>query len=337
MTKHTDNNIIYIRFEYKSKLAPHINKFIEVKRQSGLLYNNEARTLYILDRFIQESHYNTGELSKECVHKFISQYNLDEFKSSTVYNIGSILSRFGRYLLCNNINAYVLPRSYLPTRCINHGYIPTHEQMIELCAFLDRKVMSSPRLNYSFISKMIMMRVLYVCGMRVSEVVNLRISHVDLERGKIMVRHGKGRVSRDLPIRDDLKNMLIRYEHFISPIAPKRKYFFITRKGKFNRNALTNWFKYWWKECFPDSTEKTTPNLHALRHAMIVRSIDLLNEESEHDFNNMLPVLSEFLGHCSVNNTLYYYHIMRGHSSAISKSIKANNDVAWGVANACSL
>lgn len=49
------------------------------------------------------------------------------------------------------------------------------------------------------------------------------------------------------------------------------------------------------------------PTVHSLRHTYVVKRMNLWMEQGIH-LRSMLPYLSKYLGHKSVEDTFYYYH-----------------------------
>ena len=66
------------------------------------------------------------------------------------------------------------------------------------------------------------------CGLRLSEVTNLRPGNINLTKGKLRVESGKGKKDRDLAIPDYLTDLLDTWRS----IRPKSNYFFSTLKGR---------------------------------------------------------------------------------------------------------
>ena len=66
------------------------------------------------------------------------------------------------------------------------------------------------------------------CGIRLSEVVNLKPGNLNLTKGKLRVESGKGKKDRDLAIPDYLTGLLDTWRN----IRPKSNSFFSTLKGK---------------------------------------------------------------------------------------------------------
>jgi len=66
------------------------------------------------------------------------------------------------------------------------------------------------------------------CGLRLSEIVNLKPGNINLTKGKLRVESGKGKKDRDLAIPDYLTDLLDTWRN----IRPKSNYFFSTLKGR---------------------------------------------------------------------------------------------------------
>jgi integrase/recombinase XerD len=66
------------------------------------------------------------------------------------------------------------------------------------------------------------------CGLRLSEVVNLKPGNINLTKGKLRVESGKGKKDRDLAIPGYLTDLLEAWRN----IRPKSNFFFSTLKGR---------------------------------------------------------------------------------------------------------
>ncbi|MBM3712472.1 MAG: site-specific tyrosine recombinase XerD, partial [Actinobacteria bacterium] len=78
-----------------------------------------------------------------------------------------------------------------------------------------------------------MFELLYSCGMRVSEIVNLRLPNVDLDEDLIRF-FGKGNKERIIPVGETAKNFLIKYLRAGRPNIEgeyKNDFVFINKKG----------------------------------------------------------------------------------------------------------
>ena len=144
-----------------------------------------------------------------------------------------------------------------------------------------------------------MLEVLYATGLRVSELVRLEMSQVNLEAGFVRVR-GKGDRERVVPVGSCALAQLQHYLATIRPILLKDRsssYFFLTRSGKpLTRQAF--WLII--KQCAKQSPEGVSLNPHALRHAFATH---LLEGGAD------LRAVQSMLGHVDIATTQIYTHL----------------------------
>lgn len=142
------------------------------------------------------------------------------------------------------------------------------------------------------------LEVLYGCGLRVSEAVNLKISHVYLEEGFVQVV-GKGNKERLVPIGEIAVDAIRSYlEARPDPAEPKYDdILFLNRFGKsLSRVAMFNMVK---KQAMIAGIRKEI-SPHTFRHSFATHLI-----ENGAD----LRVVQEMLGHESILTTEIYTHI----------------------------
>ena len=143
-----------------------------------------------------------------------------------------------------------------------------------------------------------MFDVLYSCGLRVSELVNLNLNQIYLEQGYIRVI-GKGDKERIIPMADITRRNLKRYidkERFLW-LKSKSNYVFIKPDGKpINRQYVYNSLKNRCKELGLDID--ISP--HKLRHSF---ATSLLNGGAD------LRIVQELLGHSDISTTQIYTHV----------------------------
>lgn len=144
-----------------------------------------------------------------------------------------------------------------------------------------------------------MLEVLYATGLRVSELVRLEVSQVNLEAGFVRVR-GKGDRERVIPLGSCALEQLRHYLSAIRPILLKHRsssYFFLTRSGKpLTRQAF--WLII--KQCAKQSPEGGSLYPHALRHAFATH---LLEGGAD------LRAVQSMLGHVDIATTQIYTHL----------------------------
>lgn len=125
---------------------------------------------------------------------------------------------------------------------------------------------------------------LYTTGLRISELANLKVSHIDEQWCRVI---GKGNKERDVPMVQGVYAMIKAY-HAVSPV---NEYVFETGGKKLGENAL----RYMVTGAFAAQGLKVTP--HQLRHAY---ATELLNNRAR------IADVSELLGHASMATTQIY-------------------------------
>lgn len=151
------------------------------------------------------------------------------------------------------------------------------------------------------------LELMYATGMRVSEVVGLNLSDLNLDVGFIRCR-GKGGKERIVPLGREASKWISRYLKNIRPKLSKfdsEPFLFLSRRGKgMSRQML-------WKiitKCAVRAKIKKVISPHTLRHSFATH---LLQRGAD------LRVVQEMLGHADISTTQTYTHIDKERLKAI--------------------
>jgi integrase/recombinase XerD len=153
-----------------------------------------------------------------------------------------------------------------------------------------------------------MLETLYATGLRVSELVGLKLAEVALDAGVVRVM-GKGSKERLVPLGDEAVDALQRYlkgARMELAAGAKTSYLFLTaRRGPMTRQAFWALLKrYAAKAGIPAAS--LSP--HVLRHAFATH---LLNHGAD------LRVVQLLLGHADITTTTIYTHVARERLKAL--------------------
>lgn len=145
---------------------------------------------------------------------------------------------------------------------------------------------------------------LYGCGVRVSELINLKISDLYFNEGFIKVT-GKGNKQRLIPITDYteqiITNFIKEYRQFENPQKDQEDYLFLNRRGKqLTRVMIFTIIKNLCK--IANITKKVSP--HTFRHSF---ASHLLAGGAD------LNIIQQLLGHESITTTEIYLHVDKSH------------------------
>jgi integrase/recombinase XerC len=145
---------------------------------------------------------------------------------------------------------------------------------------------------------LLIMRLLYECGLRRAELINLKLNDIDLEEGLIKVM-GKGSKERLLPISKDLSSSLsyfINLEREVGIEPVEGNYLFLTSKGQqlYPKLVYNTVVKY-----LSQVTTLEQKSPHVLRHSFATH---LTNAGAE------IKAIKDLLGHSSLAATQVYTH-----------------------------
>jgi len=147
-----------------------------------------------------------------------------------------------------------------------------------------------------------MLETLYATGLRVSELVGLKLSQVSLDMGVVRVL-GKGNKERLVPLGEEAIEWLKRYcataRIELGGDAKAEAVFVTARRGPMTRQAFWQLIK---RHAVSAGIARTALSPHTLRHAFATH---LLNHGAD------LRVVQLLLGHSDITTTTIYTHVAR--------------------------
>lgn len=228
----------------------------------------------------------------------IQQYLAVKFPLSKPRSIGRLIAslrRFYRHLVRENqiskdptlqIESPKLPRS-----------LPKSLNEDEVIALLNAPDVADP----VGLRDRAMLELLYACGLRVSELVSIKVVEVSLSDGVVRVT-GKGSKTRLVPMGEEATDWISRYlREARSTILQKRlcDALFVTNRGEsMTRQAF--WYLIKRYALLAGINKHMSP--HVLRHAFATH---LLNHGAD------LRVVQMLLGHSDISTTQIYTHVAR--------------------------
>ena len=157
-----------------------------------------------------------------------------------------------------------------------------------------RNMMNLKTNHYSELRAVLMIELLYSCGLRVSELVGINIKDLDVNEGFVRVM-GKGRKARFSPIGSSAINVL---ETYLTkrPESESDALFLNQKDLRISPRSVQNIVK---KRALEVGVSINV-HPHMLRHAAATHFL-----QSSHD----LRTVQEFLGHKSIKSTQIYTHL----------------------------
>jgi integrase len=299
---------IHHDYEYIGILSEICNKYVAEKRASGYKFNAQAKLLRRLCNFSINYEILPNTLPEDFVRAWIAKKPYETESSrhlrySAVRGLAEYMNRLGysAYIpVKHDIAKY--STAFVP-------YIFTHDEIRRFftAAYkMERaKYSTSPRYH---IVMPLLLRTLYCCGLRVSEVTKLLISDVDLEQGILLLRDSKLGKSRYVPMSEELTEKYKEYALGIPKIQSNAgDYFFAAPDGGYyDGRAVYDSFRRTLRDAgISHGGKGKGPRVHDFRHTFSVHTLQKWIANG-HDVTAMLPKLSAYLGHVNMRYTEPY-------------------------------
>ena len=229
-------------------------------------------------------------IKESSINRYISYLFSLKLKSSSVNRKISSLKSFYLFLLKKKLIRYSPFSEVISPK--QEKYLPASMSESEV-----EKLLNSPDASKDIEQRdKAMIEMLYATGMRISELVNLKITDIDMNRSVIKVM-GKGSKERLIPFGESASEALFNYLK-IRKDSSSKEVFISNRGRKITRVAFWQRIKvYLLRENL-----KISISPHTLRHAFATH---LLNRGAD------LRSVQLLLGHSDLSTTQIYTHIAK--------------------------
>lgn len=235
-------------------------------------------------------------IQEEDIHQYLKELSVEEKSEKTISRVISCLKSFYKFLLIEKkVTRNPMENIEIPKLKKSLPHTLTEEEVNNL--------LEVPLLDAFSYRNKAMLEVLYATGIRVSELVNLKLGDVDIESATLRTM-GKGSKERIVPLGDYALRYLTIYIRDYRPLLLKRDYndyLFLNNHGKkLTRQGFFKIIKARAKEA--NIQKELSP--HTLRHSFATH---LLNHGAD------LRSIQELLGHSDISTTQIYTHISNEH------------------------
>jgi integrase len=292
---------------YKGPFKEHLQSYIELKQAIGYKYDTEADHLKRFDRFTLEKYPEVTVLTKEIVLDWCSKKAYEA--QANQLSRTSIIRQFGKYLDSVGVKSYIIPKGYYPKEKRYIPYIYTVEELARFFAETD-KCKYCYECPHRHLIMPLIFRMIYTCGLRLSEARLLKIADVDLENGVLTILHSKKDNSRLVPMSDSLTKRCRDYSKMVHSYPAAEHYYFpgLQEKPMTLGNVYHNFRRFLWRAKISHGGAGHGPRIHDFRHTYAVHCLKKWTEQGK-DLTAYLPVLKTYMGHDSFTDTAYYLHL----------------------------
>jgi len=266
------------------------NFIVYVSVEKGLSQNtieSYSRDLFIFEKFLSSKNKDLTTFSKADISDFLNKLKDEDYSVTSICRFISSVRGFCKYLLIEKLikddpsENLQTPRKW--------ERLPKALSFEDVMSLLDVSTGDA-----HFLRDSAMLELLYSSGLRVSELVTLKISDVNFNAGFLKVM-GKGSKERVVPINSRALNKIKKYIKELRPSILKNRrsdYLFVTVRG----GAMTRQ-RFWQtiKKCGKQIGIELSP--HTLRHCFATH---LLEGGAD------LRSVQKMLGHSDISTTQIY-------------------------------
>lgn len=268
----------------KNEIDLFTNYLLIDKKYSSNTIESYKRDLIKFDNFCKK---RCSSISEDDIKNYL-RYISNESKTSVARNISSLRS-FYKFLMIEKI---------ISKNCMENIEIPKLDKRIPKALDeedIDKLLQINLIDNYSYRNKA-MIELMYATGLRVSELVNLKVHDIDLDMALVRTM-GKGSKERIIPIGDYALYYINEYINNYRNCMLKKEYtdyLFLNNHGK--KMTRQGFFKIL-KKIAEENGIKKDFSPHTLRHSFATH---LLNHGAD------LRSIQELLGHSDISTTQIY-------------------------------
>src|SRR5882672_5615637 len=209
-----------------------------------------------------------------------------------------------RHLAPNSVRVAVFGLRFFYTVTLHRQpfTLPLPKGVTKLPEVLSREEVARLLASTATLRERALLMTTYGGGLRVSEVVRLRVNEIDAERDMLRVEQGKGRKDRYTLLGPRLLAILRHYWQVYRPVQP---WLFPQRRKAAPMNPATAQKIYYAAKRRAGITK--AGGIHALRHSFATHLLEAGTD---------LPTLQRLLGHDSITTTMRYIHVTQQRAAA---------------------
>ena len=276
---------------------------------SSEAYRHYKRTITLFDEYLCRINHTEKKIIESVVEGWIKEVSAD-----ISVNTSSLHVHYIRQLLlyltgCGH--PCFIPRA-IRTRNTYVPYFYSDKDIEQIFKAADSLTVSQASKNIFIEKEMpLILRLLFCCGLRVGETLNIKVGDVDFKRNLIILRVTKKYKQRAVPYGEELSEIIYRYCAGMGILNDSESYMFPAedKYSHVSANSVGNYYRAI-REKAEICSKYSTGNgrgtcLHCFRHSFAVRSFDK-NGHNGIKASESVPFLSNNLGMTAFMKTEKY-------------------------------
>jgi len=293
------------KYQYKSDMGKLLQCYLKEKKMTGFKFDKQSRELERFDDYYYRAGYRGVKLTRPMAEAFI--YGISYEKPSTHYKKEILLNGFAEFLIRQGHQVYLPQIKSAPVkRCAHVPYIFSEDELKDFFLAID-KFPPNTQTNRDLVDP-VLFRLLYGCGLRLSEALNLKLEDIDFKAGVITILGAKNGRDRLVPLAESLALRFSKLQRKLHTFSNKSTYFFISPRGsRLDKTTVYERFRGYLLMAKISHTRQG-PRVHDFRHSYAVHCLKKW-VLSGGELTNLMPYLAAYMGHADFRGTQYYLRL----------------------------
>ena len=288
------------KYNFKSIFKIELNNFILYKRSLGLDYEKEISRLKYMDNILFDLKLKSKKITKETFGELTERNNMQEANYARQFGI---TKDFCKFLIASDFkDIYYEEKKFH----IINNYKPvilSNDEIVILFKTMDnqKNIKKTKKFYNLYYTYSIFFRLVYACGLRISEGIAIKIEDVNFSENTIQIINSKRHISRLVVFSNSLKLCL---ENYIKELNIKSGILF---RNSRNTKLCKNQLRKYYRKIIEISGLNKKSHIHDLRHVFCNNAFNQMLEKG-YDENVVIVYLYKYMGHSAISETEYYLH-----------------------------
>ena len=313
-------------YDFKSIFKEELNNFISYKRSLGYDYKTEISRLKYIDNILFQLKLRHKSITKETFFELTKRNDMKEANYARQYGV---TKDFCKFLISNEYkNIYYEDKKFNIINNYNPIIFNDNEIDMLFNTMDNYKNLHQNKKSYNlYYTYSVFFRLIYACGLRVSEGIKINIENIDFNENTIRIIDSKRHISRIVVFSDSLKDCLI---HYINSLKLQKGLLF---KNTRNNQLCKNQLRKYYRNIIIQAQLNNKSHIHDLRHCFCNKAFNQMLENG-YDENVVIVYLYKYMGHKTITETEYYLHFtdynkqkIINHNDTLSKKLYEGVDL----------
>lgn len=299
-----------MKYVFSSILKDVIFGFLKEKRSLGFNYEAEERHLRDIDKLALSVDLKEVVITKGFVESYIAKRTYEKPINRT--HRVRVIRELAKYMIRMGYDAYIVPP--LPKNSYRSDFVPyifTEDEIKRIFTAID-EWSTSKSLDCQYYPQRykytVIFRILYSTGMRISEVLNLKLENINFENNTFIILNAKNHSERIIPIHVNMMNILKTYIIHENIFVSDDYLFKGKNKNRHLDKSTVDFFFLKFLRLAGIPHPKDGPRVHSFRHTFCVHRLKIWVLDKK-DITALFPYLCAYMGHKDTRCTEYYLRL----------------------------